>query len=435
MRTIVVIGGGMSGTAAAHMLMRRGYEVTILEASDRIGGRIHSQSIGGLIAETGAGFMTGEYKTTLDFLQDAGLSDKLAERKGGSAIMRGGKPQDLQKLSVIFGSGWLSWGAKLLLLKEFFKAIPAWRRLDVHNIWKVAPYDTESISQHFTGKYGQEVLDYVFGPALDTYLYWSPDHTSYALSKALFKGTSALRQRHTYTLRGGLSQIPEAAAKGANVLLSHRVKQVYQAPSGKYALSVDTPDGMRIFTADGIVCATTATVVPKIIKGLSQRQRDFFSSVQYSSTVNVSYRLPRSDKGRTYGVGYPRKEGWTINAMSVVSDHAPDADLVKLHGPGSLGKELCRKSDKQIEVILSEGIGLDLEPARKSGEWRVQKWPEALPYFDVGYIKQLKTFMDGEIEDPVEPLTFAGDYLGGPFIDGAFVSGIKAAMRLEEKLV
>jgi predicted NAD/FAD-dependent oxidoreductase len=43
--------------------------------------------------------------------------------------------------------------------------------------------------------------------------------------------------------------------------------------------------------------------------------------------------------------------------------------------------------------------------------------------------------MDGEIEDPVEPLTFAGDYLGGPFIDGAFVSGIKAAMRLEEKLV
>jgi oxygen-dependent protoporphyrinogen oxidase len=425
----------MSGTAAAHMLMRRGYEVTILEASDRIGGRIYSQPIGGLVTETGAGFMTGEYKTTLDFLQDAGLSDKLAERKSGSAIMRGGKPQDLQKLSVIFGSGWLSWGAKLLLLKELFKAIPAWRRLDVHNMSKAAPYDTESISQHFTGKYGQEVLDYVFGPALDTYLYWSPEHTSYAVGKALFKGTSALRQRHTYILRGGLSQIPEAAAKGANVLLSHRVKQVYQAPSGKYALSVDTPDGMRIFTADGIVCATTATVVPKIIKGLSQRQRDFFSSVQYSSTVNVSYRLPRSSKGRTYGVGYPRKEGRIINALSVVSDHAPDADLVKLHGPGSLGKELCRKSDKQIEAILSEGIELDLEPARKSGEWRVQKWPEALPYFDVGYIKQLKTFMDGEIEDPVEPLTFAGDYLGGPFIDGAFVSGIKAAMRLEEKLV
>jgi oxygen-dependent protoporphyrinogen oxidase len=425
----------MSGTAAAHMLMRRGYEVTILEASDRIGGRIYSQSIGGLVTETGAGFMTGEYKTTLDFLQDAGLSDKLAERKSGSAIMRGGKPQDLQKLSVIFGSSWLSWGAKLLLFKEFFKAIPAWRRLDVHNIWKAAPYDTESVSQHFTGKYGQEVLDYVFGPALDTYLYWSPDHTSYAVGKALFKGTSALRQRHTYMLRGGLSQIPEAAAKGANVLLSHRVKQVYQAPSGKYALSVDTPEGMRIFTADGIVCATTATVVPKIIKGLSQRQRDFFSSVQYSSTVNVSYRLPRSGKGRTYGVGYPRKEGRTINALSVVSDHAPDADLVKLHGPGSLGKELCRKSDKQIETILSEGIELDLEPARKSGEWRVQKWPEALPYFDVGYIKQLQSFMDGEIEDPVEPLTFAGDYLGGPFIDGAFVSGIKAAMRLEEKLV
>jgi len=435
MRTIVVIGGGMSGTAAAHMLMRRGYEVTILEASERIGGRIYSQSIGGLVSEMGAGFMTGEYKTVLAFLQDAGLSDKLLERKSDSAIVRDGKPQDLQKLSTILGTSWLSWGAKRLLLVEFLKTFPAWHNLDLHKIWKAAPYDTESITQHFSSKYGRELVDYVFGPALDSYLYWPPEQTSFAVGKALFKGASALRQRHTYILKGGLNQIPEAAAKGAKILLSHKVKQVYQAPSGKYALSVDTPEGMRIFTADGIVCATTATVVPKIIKGLTPRQREFFSSVQYSSTVNVSYRLPRSGKGHTYAIGYPRKEGRTINAMTVLSDRAPDADAVKLYGPGSLGRELCRKSDKQIEAILSEDVDLDLEPARSSGEWRVQKWPEALPYFDVGYVKQLQAFMNGEIEDQAEPLTFAGDYLGGPFIDGAFVSGLRAAMRLEEKLV
>ncbi len=40
--TIIVIGAGVSGLSAAHNLQKRGYKVIVLEARNRIGGRIHT---------------------------------------------------------------------------------------------------------------------------------------------------------------------------------------------------------------------------------------------------------------------------------------------------------------------------------------------------------------------------------------------------------
>jgi predicted NAD/FAD-dependent oxidoreductase len=46
----------------------------------------------------------------------------------------------------------------------------------------------------------------------------------------------------------------------------------------------------------------------------------------------------------------------------------------------------------------------------------------------------LREFEDGLIEDQSQALAFAGDYLGGPYMEGAFTSGMKAADRLCERL-
>ena len=63
-----------------------------------------------------------------------------------------------------------------------------------------------------------------------------------------------------------------------------------------------------------------------------------------------------------------------------------------------------------------------------------QKWPEALPIFDHGHFHKLRLFADGKIEEPKSKLVFAGDYLGGPFMEGAFTSGMQAADRLHAQL-
>lgn len=56
-RTVVVVGAGMAGAAAAHVLQQAGVEVRVLEARDRIGGRIHSDRAWGAPVELGAAWL------------------------------------------------------------------------------------------------------------------------------------------------------------------------------------------------------------------------------------------------------------------------------------------------------------------------------------------------------------------------------------------
>jgi monoamine oxidase len=74
MKKVVVIGGGIAGLSAASTLVRMGCKVTLLEAKDRFGGRIHTIKDGNLIVELGAEFLHGESRTITTAIQAAGLS-------------------------------------------------------------------------------------------------------------------------------------------------------------------------------------------------------------------------------------------------------------------------------------------------------------------------------------------------------------------------
>jgi oxygen-dependent protoporphyrinogen oxidase len=87
------------------------------------------------------------------------------------------------------------------------------------------------------------------------------------------------------------------------------------------------------------------------------------------------------------------------------------------------------------DQAIVEALLADLSRAGAAYEVRghvtsthVQRWAQALPVFDVGHLQKLKTFA----EQPIERagLVFAGDYLGGPFIEGAVTSGYAAAQSL-----
>lgn len=56
---VVVVGAGVAGLAAARELHRRGVRVVVLEARDRIGGRIQTETLGGEIVDLGATWIHG----------------------------------------------------------------------------------------------------------------------------------------------------------------------------------------------------------------------------------------------------------------------------------------------------------------------------------------------------------------------------------------
>ncbi|HEY1170253.1 MAG TPA: NAD(P)/FAD-dependent oxidoreductase [Verrucomicrobiae bacterium] len=70
-KSVIVIGGGISGLAAAHELLQDGCRVTVLEAKNRLGGRIHTLHDTSCPIELGAEFVHGRSEPFLSFLKEA----------------------------------------------------------------------------------------------------------------------------------------------------------------------------------------------------------------------------------------------------------------------------------------------------------------------------------------------------------------------------
>ncbi|MFO0616285.1 MAG: FAD-dependent oxidoreductase [Polyangiaceae bacterium] len=75
-----VIGGGLSGLVAALRLVERGHAVTLFEASERLGGQIHTLETDGLVIEIGAEGFIARSETVPALARDLGVEDALLDQ-------------------------------------------------------------------------------------------------------------------------------------------------------------------------------------------------------------------------------------------------------------------------------------------------------------------------------------------------------------------
>jgi len=428
-RHIAVIGGGAAGTAAAHKLLELGYRVTIIEKNPRLGGRIDSHHIDGVNYEMGASFVTrGSYPKTFELLKELGLDGDLRPRQSSAAVARSGKALGVTSL---LGSEWLPFVTKVVMASTLGKLLLAGRKLDPAEMWGAAQYDTGTVSQALADKRQREILEYLIQPILNGYFYWKPERTSIAMLMVL---AGAARQKgKTYTLKHGLQQLPERLAQGCEVMLKTEVQSVGQA-AGAYELRLMTSGKADTITVDGIVCATTATVASRILPKLSANQSLFLSAVGYSSTALVARSYVISRLERPYALAFPRLEDKHISSIttdSAASGGGKIIEVIKTYGSGEVGAALCALPDRRLLSTLRVAQTID---GRTISQGPIAtdsaRWPEALPEFNVGHIKRIRSFHDGAIEAKDSRLVLAGDYIGGPFIEGAISSGLLAAKRL-----
>lgn len=74
---VVVIGAGIAGLAAAHRLLQRGARVTVLEASERVGGKLLPGEIAGVRVDLGAESMLARRPEAVALAREVGLADRL----------------------------------------------------------------------------------------------------------------------------------------------------------------------------------------------------------------------------------------------------------------------------------------------------------------------------------------------------------------------
>lgn len=435
---IAVLGGGLAGTAAAHTLVNRGYDVTIIEQRDRLGGRVHSELVDGAAVEMGAGFLTQGYTNLLGFIAATGLNRQLYQQHDGSSgILRDGQVHMVTP-GALLGNKPLSWEAKLHSLPLLFKTFASWRQLNTHAFWEADKYDNRSVADMFSSSSGKEFLEYVLQPILNGYFYWTPEHTSEAMMRILCK---AAFTHDAYKVKGGLQRIPEKAAEGSTVLLGRTVMQALPTAAGAYDIAVSHRGKKQMMRVDGVVCATTATAVPNIFSNLTERQRKFFEAIRYSSGTLIACTYRQEQTRGNKAVAFPRREKTDLSSITLSPE--PGATnttyaIIKTYASGSEAARLAKLSDQALTSVLTAAMApahdVVLIGTPKPVATHVQRWSEALPFFDVGHFKRLRQFENGEIEDSGQRITFAGDYIGGPFMEGAFTSGVRAAERLDARL-
>ena len=154
---IVIVGAGISGLSAAWFLHRKGFAVRILEAGDRVGGVIDTETTDGYLIERGPNSTMQKPGTPDDALgrivEQTGLADRLLEAAPAARkrfVMRDGRLMSLpgsprQGITTKL----FSWPAKLRLLAEPF-------------IGRAS--DEETVAQFVTRRLGREFLDYAIAP-------------------------------------------------------------------------------------------------------------------------------------------------------------------------------------------------------------------------------------------------------------------------------
>ena len=432
-RSVVVIGAGVAGLAAARYLKSAGIQVTVLEKNPYVGGRVHTDCFEGLKVDTGAQFITNFYTHTRQIIYDLGLQDDVVPITGGASIMRNEKLYRIfPSANVIFGP-LISFRSKLTLLKILAPMLSYRDDLDIYAFYKLHELDTRSISEYVHQELDDELLDYLFEPLLSGILYWTAQHTSQAMLFPMLKACLGMK---LFTLRDSLGSLPKAMAVGLDVQCNAQVISVVPTSSGGYTIEADVDDQNYQFTCDGVVCAIPATTVSRLFPFLSVEQRAFFDAIHYSASVNAAIALDRRLPSEFYSIFCPTHEFKylaTINVESAKNSSLllPDRDLVELFPSGTAGRELLFDDDESIREKLCTDtrlVGPDYDLSDNGCAYHVYRWPQALPEFNVGHLKRLKAFADGKIES--DHVVFAGDYIGGPYIEGAINSGLEAAYRL-----
>ncbi|MEU7580372.1 protoporphyrinogen oxidase [Streptomyces sp. NPDC041068] len=407
----VVIGGGIAGLAAAHRLLSTDprTRVTVLEASDRLGGKLHAGEIAGVGVDLGAESMLARRPEAVALAREVGLADRLQPpATATAAIWTRGALRPMPKGHVMGVPGDASALAGVLS-EEGLHRIERDRELPPTEVG-----DDVAFGEYVAARLGREVVDRLVEPLLggvyagDAYRISMRSAVPQLFEAArthdsLTEGVRAIQARaaaHQQSgpvfmgIDGGIGRLPLAVAesvraRGAEILTNTPVTELLRTADG---WRVVTESGL--YEADAVVVALPAPAAARLLDTVSPAAAAELRTVEYASMAltTLAYRRDEIDLPEGSGFLVPPVDGHTIKASTFASRKwgwidRQDPDLLVLRtSVGRYGEtKVLERDDADIVDVsrrdLREATGLTATPVAA----RVTRWDNGLPQYPVGH--------------------------------------------------
>ena len=467
---VVIIGGGITGLAAAFYLEQAARDAgiplrcTIVEQDGRFGGKIVTESVetpaGAFLVEGGPDSFVTQKPAALALVRALGLEAELLTTTPTpitTHFLIEGRPVAMPAgMSLIFptefgpflSSPLLSWQGRLRMLREQW--VPA--RTDGAD---------ETLADFMRRRFGAEALDRLGEPLLAGIHSSDPEQQSMAMTFPRFlemertHGSviraliAARRAREAapagatppppfLTLRGGIGTlVPALLTRLAATLLPNRtvVSLAHDSDAAHpYRLRLNTGETLD---ADAVIVTTPASAAATLLDTIEPGLAAPLGDIRYVSTATVSLAYP-SEAIRAplegFGLVIPQSEGRRINALTITSKkfagRAPDGfTLIRVFAGGARTPETVALDDDAVLAITRDELRSILAIGAAPLWSRVYRWPNGHPQYAIGHSERVAAV---EARLPIGLLLAGSSYRGVGLPDCIQQAQIAASAALEQ---
>jgi monoamine oxidase len=417
-RSAVIIGAGFSGLASAYKLKNAGWNVTVLEARDRIGGRVFSHKFAGsdLVCELGAEWVGESHERLKSLCHDFNIP--LQKHQFEDYLLQNGK---------VSRPG--QWGFSTQAKQAFEKLIKAYDKFTPLQKTKLDKYDWWT----YLEKIGFTEDDLRLRDLMDSTDFGESIRHVSAFAAAAEYAESSPKNEMDYKMTGGNSRLAEDFAKRIG---SENIKQgtlVTEVNQSRGIVTVKTAN--EVYKADAVICTAPIQSLLKIKfdPPLPAAQTEAAEKLIYARICKNSILFD--------------ERFWIDENFSMVSDttshyyfHSTQNQpgkqgILTSYAIGEKADVLASQADRRrLDIITKDLIDFDrnaphLAKSIASYAWQRDKYTDgAYAIYRPGQWFGIRPIL----QRPHGKVLFAGEHLADwqGFMEGAIETGESAAQSL-----
>ncbi len=446
---IAIIGGGITGLAAAHYAKEAGAHVTLFDAQDRLGGKIKTIYQDGFTLETGPDGYMARKATLTSLITDLGLGDRLVRSKTGTSYIYVRNQLRQMPAGSVMGIPTKFWP---MVKTDLF----TWKGKFRAGFDLVIPrvYEGEDISldRFFRTRLGSEVVDSMIEPLLSGIYNGTLDDMSI---ESTFPQFITIEQK-TRSLILGMKALTPPVQAGVKPSDTGKFLSIDQGLGGLVEALRPSIDRLELKTVvqsvrphevtlangkverfDGIIIATSPNALGSLLH-IPEAER--LSKLKRTSSMTVLAAFDESEVDALDGTGYviAKSEGNALTACSWMHKKWPHMApqgkaLLRMYIGSEYVPPLLHEDDVSVATFALD----ELRRIQKVGKplfTKVERHIQTMPQYEVGHKQDVKAFEEALAKwDGVEA---CGAILHGVGLPDCVDSAKKAVAKLNlEQLV